>query len=253
MKLKSLISTVALVAGMSAMAPSAQAADWSLSADYTSNYVFRGISFGADSIQVGAEVALGDFYAGVWTSSGFGETSVLNGDEIDFYAGYGFALSETVSADIGATLYHFPQAGDVFDIGADEAGTVEVYGGLGFDTAFEPSLYAYYDTSFEAFTLEGSAGHSIPVAENASFDLSGSLGSVFVDDADYQYLTVGAAYSYAFNDSASGYVGINGSVASEDNFPDWEGATAFLLDGTTTVDAPESSAIWYGAGLSASF
>ena len=57
-----------------------------------------------------------------------------------------------------------------------------------------------------------------------------------------------AAYTYAFSDSASGYVGINAGVSSEDTFAD-------ISEDITSANfgAPESSSFWYGLGLSTGF
>ena len=95
----------------------------SVSTDYVSKYVFRGVALAGGAFQPGAEVSVGNFTAGVWASVASGEESIVFADEVDFYAGYSFPLSETISADVGATLYHYPQAGGVFDIGVTKAGT----------------------------------------------------------------------------------------------------------------------------------
>jgi len=68
-----------------------------------------------------------------WASTGFGDTSIAAGDEIDLYASYNFGLSDTVSLDAGVTYYHYPQGGSLsdkssFDLGA----TVGLVDGDGF-------------------------------------------------------------------------------------------------------------------------
>ena len=254
MNFKSLITSTALIAGLTATtATTAQAADWTLSSDFVGEYVFRGVTLGAESIQPGVEVSFDNgFTVGVWGSFGVGEQSLVNGDEIDFYAGYGFALTDTISADIGATLYHYPQLGDVFDVGADEAGTFEVYGGLGFDTVLAPSLYAYYDTTLETFTLEGGVENSFAISTSpASFDVSATIGAVEPDEGDgYQYGSITAALSYAITEAASGYVGLTGVVSSEDTLYD----TDFDLasDDFDSFDF-ESNTVYYSIGLSTGF
>lgn len=252
MSMKTLISTAAILAGMTAMTPAATAADWSLSTDFVGEYVFRGTTLGAESLQAGVEVGFENgFTVGIWGNTGVGEQSLANADEIDFYAGYGFDLSPTISADIGATLYHYPQLGGIFDVGTGtgDASTLEFYGGLGFDVALAPSIYVYYDETLETFTIEGGAEYSVPVSDKTSFDLSGSLGAVEPDSGtDYQYLTVGAALSYAFSDAASGYVGLNAGTSSEDTYADVSPALT-----STSFGNPEDSSVWYGIGLSTGF
>ena len=134
------------------------------------NMYSRGVTLAGEAFQPGAEVSVGNFTAGVWASVAVGEESVFFGDEIDLYAGYAFDVSETISADVGVTLYHYPQAGGLFDIGANDAGTIEIYGGLSLDALLAPSITAYYDFNFEAFTLEGGVEYSAPIGEKTSFD-----------------------------------------------------------------------------------
>ena len=117
----------------------------SVSIDYVTEYVFRGVSFEDEAIQPGIELGFGDFTIGTWASAGLGSDSLADTDEIDFYAGYSWDLSDMVSASVGATWYHFPDGTD----------TYEGYVCLGFDTALAPSLTAYYDVELEALTLEG--------------------------------------------------------------------------------------------------
>ncbi|MEE9347769.1 MAG: TorF family putative porin [Robiginitomaculum sp.] len=247
MSFKTLISSAALIGAMAAITPAANAGDYSATLDYTSEYVFRGFGLGAESLQAGVEKSVDGMTFGVWASTGIGEESIINADEVDIYGGYSWDVKDAITADVGATLYHYPQAGNLFEVGADEAGTFEVYGGLGFDSPLAPSVYAYYDTTLEVLTLEGSASHSIAADNGLSFDFGATLGSVNPDEGDgYEYLTGSAAASYGLTDETSIYLGLNASTASEDNFYDYEG---FVKNGT--VD-PDSSTLWWGVGLSTS-
>lgn len=203
----------------------------SVTTDYVTEYVFRGVSFESEAIQPGIEFGFGDFSVGAWASTGLGEDSLADTDEIDFYAGYGFALSDTVSASIGATWYHFPDGGDTF----------EGYIGLGFDTALSPAFTAYYDIELEALTLEGSIGHSVPMSDQTSFDLGLTGGIVTADGpGDYEWVTASAALSYAFTDDVSIYGGLNYSINSE-NFLDFNDPT------------PDDNLLWAGIGVAAGF
>jgi len=224
----------------------------SVSTDYVSKYVFRGVALAGGAFQPGAEISAGNFTAGVWASVATGKENAVFGDEVDLYAGYSFALSETVSADIGVTLYHYPDLGGLFDIGtgAGDASTLEFYGSAQFDTAFAPSITAYYDVTLEAFTIEGGAEHSVPLSDKASFDVSGAAGLVTVSGGgDYQYGSITGAVSYAMSDTTSAYVSISGGLSSEDTFVD----TNFDPLDLTTISAPKSSGVWFGAGLSTGF
>lgn len=249
--MKKLISIAALLS-TSAMAPTALAGDISVSTsiDYVSEYVFRGVSFASAAVQPGIEVSKGGFTAGVWTSVAFGEASVVAGDEIDVYAGYSWSLSDVISADVGATIYHFPDVdGSLFDFGG--ASTIEGYAGLSFDVPLAPSVYAYYDLDLEAFTVEGGVSHSVPVADKTSLDLGLTAGFVTVDGGgDYQYGSASASVGYGFTDDVSAYVGANFSLSSEDtlNFRRFTDMNGDPFSATT-----DDNILWFGVGVAAGF
>ncbi len=239
-----------LVLGCSTYAFAGDDVSVSVSVDYVTEYVFRGTTLAGDAFQPGAEISVGQFTAGIWASTPSGRESIAFADEIDLYASYSLALSDKVSADIGATLYHYPQAGGVFDIGASKASTFEPYVSLGFDAPLSPSLSAYYDVNLNAFTLEGGAGYSFPVAEKTSFDVSGSAGLVSVKGGgDYQYGSLSGALSYAFTETTSVYAGVNAGFSSENTFAD---ASFDPLD-PSSIAAPDKSSLWFGLGISSGF
>ncbi len=215
----------------------------STSIDYTTDYVFRGVSLADSAIQPGVEVALGNFSAGAWFSTGVGDTSILAGDEVDLYASYGFALSDKISASVGATYYHYPQGGSLFETDGGGAGSYEISGGLEFDTVLSPSVTAYYDLTLEAFTLEGGIGHSIPLGEKTSFDLGLSAGLVDGDGFSYEYGQASASVGYAFTDAVSAYIGANFALSSEDSL----NYTKILTTGG------KDSLLFFGTGISAGF
>ena len=243
---KIILSTVALSV-LAAAGTTANAGDISVSVstDYVSEYVFRGVSFANTAVQPAIEVSKGGFTVGAWASVGLGETSAAAGDEIDIYGGYGWNITEALSASVGATLYHFPQSGGLFNLDSDELGsTFEINGNLSYDTLLSPSLTAYYDFTLEAFTLEGSVSHSVPVADKTSLDFGLTGGFVAANGpGDYEWATGSASLGYAFTDSSSVYVGANYTLNSED-----------LLDFPTANDLiPNDNLFWFGTGVSTSF
>lgn len=237
------LAVPAMMLGLSANA-SAQEVSYSASVDVVSEYVFRGVTLAGPAIQPGVEASFGNFTAGAWLSAPVDDGAVWD-TELDLYAGYSFTVSDDVSFDVGATLYHYPEAsGGLLDIGigAGDASTLEFYGSVGFGGMFEPSLTAYYDISFEALTLEGSAGYSFPVSDSTSIDLGLTVGSVSVDGpGDYQYGSLSAAYTYALSDAASVYFGANAGVSSDKTF-------TRLSDYTG-----KAQSAWVGAGFSTGF
>jgi len=235
----------------------AQDSDISFSAgtDAVSEYVFRGTSLGAESLQPYAEVSVGGFTAGLWSSLGFGDNSDVQGDEIDFYAGYSLPLDGSVSVDVGITYYHYPQGGALFETEDGNAGSYEVYASAGFgDLPLSPSASVYYDFTFETLTLEGSVGHSIPLSsEDWSADLGLTVGHVEADGGgDYQWATAGASLGKSFDNDVSFYVGANFTVNSDD---DKLGFQRVVDPATEIADSltDSSTKFWVGSGFSVGF
>ncbi len=225
---------------------------FSLSADYVTEYVFRGATAAGEAFQPGAELAFGDFTAGVWASIAVGEESIVFNDEIDFYASYSLAPTETISLDVGATLYHYPQSGGVLDIGtgAGDASTLEFFGTMGFAAPLEPSFTLYYDVTLETLTMEGSAGYSFPISEKTSFDLGAVAAHVAVSGAgDYTYGTLSGALSFALNETSSFYVSANFGISSNDTFADidFDPANPF------SIGPSRDNSFWMGIGFSSGF
>lgn len=230
------------------MAPTAFAQDSELSVstgvDYVSQYVFRGISFADDAIQPFAEVSYGNFTVGGWFSTGVGENSAAASDEFDLYAGYSVPLNSSISLDLGATYFHFPQGGSFLSTDGGNAGTYEVSAAVGFgEVPLSPTVTGYYDFTLEAFTLTGDVSHSFAFGSAQSLDLGLTLGLVDGDGFSYEWGTASAAVSHAFTEDVSAYVGANYSLNSED-----------LLDFDSALAGnPQDDLFWVGTGISAGF
>ncbi|WP_427453126.1 TorF family putative porin [Litorimonas sp. WD9-15] len=245
--MKQLTFAAALLAATT-FAPTAFAQDSDVSVatgfDFVSQYVFRGASLADDAIQPYAEVSVGNFTVGGWFSTAIGDDSAVAGDEFDLYAGYSVPLEGSISLDLGATYYHYPQGGDFFGTDNGGTGSYEVSASVGFgDVPLEPSVSVYYDLTLEAFTLEGGVGHSVPVGDAQSFDLGLTVGLVDGDGFSYEWATASAALSHAFTDDVSVYAGANFALNSED-----------VLDFNGIINGePEGSLFWLGTGISAGF
>lgn len=227
-----------------AMPNTAAAQDVALSAgvDYVTEYVFRGVSLADEAWQPYVEAGFGNFTAGVWASLAMGEGSD-DIDEIDFYASYSLPVGEGYSVDLGATYYHYPAGGGLFETEDGAAGTYEVFGSVGFDAPLSPSLTAFYDLTLEAFTIEGGVSHSLPLGEVLSVDLGASAGLVDGDGFSYEYGSASAALTAPLGEKATGYVGANLALSSEDSLNFKE-----LLAG-----GGRSDHVWLGVGISTSF
>lgn len=182
-------------------------ADYSLSTDitYTTEYVFRGIQLGDNTLHPSIEVTQGDFYLGMWAALPIDQVESKDwSNEFDFYLGYTKELSDKASLDLGATYYYYPK-GELEE-------TIEAYAGLTFDVGgFTPAAYAYYDFDLESITIQGSIGYSIPMAgAGTSLDLSATYGHVEPDDDEsYTYYGVSAQIPYKLNENATLTFGIH--------------------------------------------
>jgi hypothetical protein len=210
--------SIALIASTLVGFSAVSAQDMSVTATVgaESLYVFRGVQL-ANSISTTAiDVAYGDFYFGAWAAFPI-TRSTLDGvepdNEIDYYAGYGFALNDVLSLDAGFTYYTYPNAADFLKSG----NTFETYVGMSFELPFSPSVYGYYDFDLKNWTFEASAGESWEVADNTSFDMGVFLGHVLVDGGqNYTYYGATTGVTYSFTENASFSVGLNWSGATED-------------------------------------
>jgi uncharacterized protein (TIGR02001 family) len=225
MKKTLVIGLAALVAGTVAQA----AGELSVSADVTfaSKYVFRGIQYGDNSLQPSVEFTIDEIYAGIWAQQPLENRGSEGwGDEVDFYLGFTPKLSDTVSLDLGATHYYYPNG--------DPTTEIFVGGNFTYDS-FTPGIYAYYDFDLEAFTIQGNLGFSIPLDQmGTSLDLSASVGHVSPDLGDnYTYYNVGASIPYKLNEHATAKFGVN-----------WA---------SHTLDGVEDDHLWFTAGVTVGF
>lgn len=204
---KTALILAALLTGASLSADeSAPASSYNITADFTyaTKYVFRGIEYAEGAFQPSVKLTTGDFYIGVWSS--------LPADrgyeaEIDYYAGYGFKLSDSVSLDVGATLYSYPG----LDVPGADKTTLEGYVGVnGSVQGVNLGLYLYNDFDLDVVTVQGNLGYSIPVNETLSLNLSASLGHANPDaGSGYTYYSFGAALPYKLSDAATLTLGVN--------------------------------------------
>lgn len=206
---KNILATLAASCALGTIA-SAQldTADISISSTvgFESEYVFRGVQLAGNSLQASVELNVAGAYVGVWTNQAIRQTVGGNiaDNEVDFYVGYSFAATDLVELDVGATYYYFPESA------ADKS--IEGFIGATFDTFLSPSLYVFRDFDLKTWTVEGSVGHTIDLADVApgvSFEVGGTLGWVSVKNGD-DYLYVGgtADLKYSFTDNASASIGV---------------------------------------------
>ena len=243
MNLKKLTLGLAGLALLSGAQTAAQAQQLSISTTWAfeSEYVFRGVQFSDSSIQPDLSISYGNANLGAWAALPIGDEADNFSDEIDIYGGYGFSLTDVVSADVGFTYYTFPDfTNGFFD---EDVNTFEIFTGFAFGVPLAPSVYFYYDFDLETFTVEGSAGYTFPITDTTSVVLGGYLGHVEPDGSDSsQYYGVTADVSYGFSDNSSGSIGVRWAGNSNDTFyGDFQGA------------ATEDNSVWFGLSFGAGF
>lgn len=175
--------------------------NWSVNIGATTDYVFRGVSQTAEdpTIQGGADVSYGKFYAGIWASGlDFGDGAGSAATEVDLYAGITHSIGPA-AFDLGVIYYIYPKANDA---GA-ELDFVEIK--LGVSTTVQKFSFgatAFYSPEYtgdlgEAWTFEGTAGYELPTFKSITPTLSATIGTTqFVEDAqtDYVYWNAGVSF-----------------------------------------------------------
>lgn len=222
----------------------------SITTDYVSEYVFRGVTLAGDAIQPGVSITYDDFTVGVWGSVPSGNEAEAFPDEINIYAFKEWGFGESIDLRLGGTIFHYPESGDLFEFDNDLANTIEGFVGIDFDLPFNPGATGYYDVDLERFTLELDFGHVFTVADLFYVEPGLTLGiSDANDNLDYHWATSFLEMGVDVSKSASVYARASYSNSSADTFAD----TSFDLSDPDTLDLPDTNTTWFGVGLAASF
>ena len=235
-----LLAALAAGAGVQAQEPTSS---YSVTTDFTfaSEYVFRGLEIADNSFQGSVEVAVDDFYIGLWTNQ---PVTRHQDNEIDIYAGYKFTVTDYLSMEAVGTYYWYPEAGDSGFRHSTEIGLGATYTQSGIST----SVYGYYDLDLEARTLQVSVGYSLRLEViGSSLDFSAYYGWVDADDFDpptgvkvsenYQYYGVDVSLPYKLSENATF------SVAGH-----WADNRKFFGPG-----ADAGNHLWWTAGITVGF
>lgn len=146
------------------------------------------------------ELSSDNFYIGAWSAQPFdggGRTRFFL-EEVDLYAGTGFALSEKWGMDLGAT----------HSWTADDDDTTEAYLGIfGELGTISPSIYFFNDFDRDEQVVEGSATLAVPL-EGFPFEFTGRLGFLEGDN-DYSYFGMDLVYPMRLSDSSTLSLGMH--------------------------------------------
>jgi uncharacterized protein (TIGR02001 family) len=194
-----------LAAILAALASSAFSQNYSIDLDLTfdTKYVFRGQQLADNVFHPSIEFAQDDLYLGLWAAQPLENRGWPEfwQDEVDFYGGYGWAINEKTSFDIGGAYYYYP-TGD---------STIEPYLGITREIqGIAASLYLYRDLDLDTTTAEGSANYKFPLSGKASVDLGAHFGTVEVDrQGSYLYYGADVVVPFELNDNAVFSVGVH--------------------------------------------
>lgn len=201
-KIATLISVFAGLAGLTASAQQT-ASSYQITADfsYTSQYVFRGLQAASDAFTPSIELAVDDFYVGVWTMQPISTwRNERPSNELDIYAGYKQKVTNTISLEGIATYYWYPDAQSERAPGLSTSKSYEL--GVGATWAYNrltASAYYYYDFRKEANTVVGSVGYSFPIEKlGTSVDVAFYVGTVGAHDWYPDAIVTGRKYSYNY-------------------------------------------------------
>lgn len=166
------------------LASAADAADPSVYATLTSDYVYRGVTYsdGHPAMQLGADIAFGSgFYTGIWGST----VDIANGPtrqrdtQVNIYAGYELEISRHWSLGAGIVAYTFPgQTGDI-DYDYEEYTVVADYDDrVWVEFAWSPDLYGTgrETTSIDLLTEWPLPGGLVGIVGAGYYDTSALTG-----------------------------------------------------------------------------
>ena len=142
----------------------------------TSNYLWRGLEqTGGDSAVSGGIDYAADsgFYAGTWVSN------VAWGTELDLYGGFGGAINEDISYDVGFIYFAYPDA--------DDADFSEVYGSLTFsDLTIGVAVLTDAEGYDAGDSIYASADYAVGLDNGAevAFHLGSYSGDFSTDSSD---------------------------------------------------------------------
>lgn len=180
-----------------------------------SDYTFRGVSQTNErgAIQGGFDVDFGNgFSLGTWSSNvDFGNE---NTQELDLYGGYSFAVSESVSIDLGYIHYMYP--GNEAESNYDEFVVGVSVSDFSASVIYSPEYFG--DGLGEAYIVNLDYSLSVNDAVSVDFHVGSTTteddGQVDTDDGYIDYL-VGVNYDVAGVTLSLAYVGTDADMNSD--------------------------------------
>ncbi|MEJ2110409.1 MAG: hypothetical protein P8Z37_10935 [Acidobacteriota bacterium] len=222
--------------------------------DYNSKYIWRGIQVNDESVfQPGVSGSAYGFTGSIWANIDMTDYAGTQGEfsEIDYALDYSGALGDSVVGySVGVIHYLFPT------VGATDASTTEIYGGLSFDVPLSPFITWYGDVNaIDGSYVQMGVGHSLEMEMAPDYSVGLDLGASFAfGSSGYNNGYFGVNES-KWNDFTLG-VGVPFNLKHVTITPALNVAT--FLDDTIAAAHTEGyggdrTNVWFGVSLSKSF
>ncbi len=207
------------------------------------DYVFRGVQLGEESFKLVGQLRFNGLHGGVALIQPFESDDFSN--ETRVFGGWSPHLEDHGSIldfELGFTWYATPNAAPGF---SDDS-RFEPYAKVFIDAPLMPSVAGFYDAELETYTLEGRLTQWIELGGLNGLEFGFDGGLVSPDTAeDHAYAQGSVEFVRNFLNGVEGYVGLKGSVSSEDRYFDSVTPAGPVYD--------QRSKAWVGAGFTASF
>lgn len=206
------------------------------------DYVFRGVHMAEESFKIVGQLRFNGLHGGVALIQPFESNDFSN--ETRVFAGWSPHLEDHGPLDLefGFNWYAHPSAAPGFP----DDSRFEPYAKLFIDAPLMPSIAGFYDTELETYTLEGRLTQWIELGGLNGLELGFDGGLVSPEEADeHAYAQGSIDFVRNFLNGMEGYVGLRGSVSSEDRYFDSLTPVGLLYD--------QRAKAWVAAGFTASF
>lgn len=167
-----------LVMGNAAIAQDEPVLSADITLDYATMYVWRGIPVNRESVfQPGVAGSAYGFTGSIWANIDMTEYAGTAGEfsEIDYTLDYSGSIGDSVLGySAGVIHYIFPT------VGATDASTTEIYGGLSFDVPLSPFITWYGDVNaIDGSYVQFGVGHSLEAELSTEYSVGLDLSASF--------------------------------------------------------------------------
>ncbi|MEJ2245259.1 MAG: hypothetical protein P8Y80_04085 [Acidobacteriota bacterium] len=217
--------------------------------DYNSKYIWRGIQVVDESVfQPGVSGSAYGFTGSIWANIDMTDFAGTAGEfsEIDYALDYsGMVGDSVVGYSLGVIHYIFPT------IGATDASTTEIYGGLSLDVLLSPYITWYRDVNvIDGSYIQMGVGHSVEMEMAPDYSIGLDLsGSFAFGDSGYNNGYFGVDET-KWNDFTFG-VGVPFNLKHVTLTPGFNVST--MLSEEIGDALPDRTNVWFGVSLAKSF